>query len=285
MKRVLISGSHGFVGTALKKQLLIAGMEVIEAGNSKTMDLCEPVNVQALPKSDVIIHLAALNFIPESFQMPGRYYRNNLLSTLNLLEKARTEKSSFVFLSTYVYGTPQYLPVNEIHPRTPQNPYTQSKVMCEDLCLAYNRDYGVPVTIYRPFNIYGQGQNQIFFIPKIIAQLNQPTIDLIDPKPRRDFIHVGDVARAIVKGLSLDSGLHLYNLGSGKSIPVKDVVEMAIALSGSKAQIRFTNESRQGEVMDTVADISAIKKDIGWQPEINLEQGLMELIQAKNGTV
>lgn len=279
MKRIIITGADGFLGRRLRKRLESSGMDVITTGSSKEMNLCDKEAVSMLPKADVIVHLASKNFIPESFEHPDQYYYNNLLSTIHLLEKARKDKSHFIFASTYVYGRPQYLPIDELHPRHPLNPYTQSKVLCEDICLAYYRDFQVPVTIFRLFNVYGPGQNETFFIPTILRQLEGEVIQLQDPRPRRDFIFVDDVVDAFEKGINKENKIGtVYNLGSGTSISVSETVHMLKELSNSLAHISFSGKQRQGEVLETIADIDHARKELDWSPQTSFIDGLRKTV-------
>lgn len=280
-KKILITGHKGFVGSALVKNLTNKNIEIVLpeiAG--KSFNLCNKLELDLLGHSDVIVHLAARSFVPDSFNNSADFYENNILSTLNLLEKAKRDKSKMVFFSTYVYGKPDYLPLKEDHTRSPLNPYTQSKVICEDLCLAYNRDFGVPISIFRPFNIYGPGQKNTFFIPTIINQLDNEVILLKDPRPKRDFIYIDDVISALEADIFSDIlGFNIYNLGSGVSASVKEVLLNIILASNSKAKGMFSGEYRQGEVLDTRADITRIKEKLGWEPLVNLKQGLAQCLK------
>lgn len=280
MKRVLISGSSGFVGQHLCNKLKEIGIyEFFETGNSQTTNLCNIEEVENLPVCDLIVHLAAKSFVPDSFLNPSKFYRNNIDNTINLLEKARKDNAKFIFLSTYVYGNPEYQPIDESHIVNALNPYTQSKLVCEDICKGYSRDFGVPVIIFRPFNVYGKNQNKNFFIPTIISQLGNDSIILKDPRPKRDFIYVDDLVDAIVAGIDIDfMGIEIYNIGSGVSVSVKETVEIIARVSQSNAKVVFTNEIRQGEILDTVANISKAKRILGWAPKISLEEGLKRLI-------
>ena len=280
MKKILITGSTGFVGKAL-----IALLEkeheykILETGNSKTIDLTNWENVKKLPHVDIIIHLAAKSFIPDSFKNPAQFYQNNILSTLNILEKAKIDASKVIFLSTYVYGSPQYLPIDESHPKQPLNPYTQSKILCEELCEAYSRDFNVSVIIFRPFNIYGLGQSKHFFIPTIINQLNNDSIELTDPRPKRDFIYIDDVIEAIRLAINhFKYPFSLYNLGSGISTSIQEVVAIITKISQTETKVNYSNQIRQGEVLDTVADIQKIKKELQWTPKYSIEMGLDRIL-------
>jgi UDP-glucose 4-epimerase len=273
--KILLTGNNGFVGKALSSSLKSKLYEVIESGRSNTLDLCNWQMVKDIPPCEIIIHLASKSFVPDSFKDPLLFYNNNILSTLNILEKAKLDRSKVIFFSTYVYGTPRYLPIDEKHCKDPKNPYTQSKVVCEELCEGYFRDFGVPVTIFRPFNIYGPGQRLSFFIPTIISQVNNNIIQLNDSRPKRDFIYLDDVIEAVHLSISDDKSLfNTYNLGTGISTSVKDVVDLIINISRSKANAVVSNEIRLGEILDTVADISKIRNELNWNPKVTIDEGL-----------
>ena len=275
MNKILITGVNGFVGKSLAFFLKSKSFELTNTRDINRINLCEWDSVKNIPRSEIIVHLASKNFVPESFTVPHNYYYNNFLSTLNILEKAKIDGSKVIFFSTYVYGHPLYLPIDEEHLTSPQNPYTHSKLICEELCKAYYRDFGVPVTIFRPFNIYGPGQKESFFIPTIINQVKHDIIHLKDSRPKRDFIFIDDVIDAIVKSIISNSdSFRIYNLGSGISTSIKDIVEMIINLTQSKACIHFSNEIRQGEILETVADCSHLKCELLWNPHVSIENGI-----------
>lgn len=276
MKRILVSGSSGFIGKNLCPALSRGNNQVIEIPSSSEFDLCDNTKVEELPEVDVIIHLAAKSYIPESFSNPRFFYQNNVVSTLNLLEKSRKDKAKFILLSTYVYGNPQYLPLDENHPRNPLNPYTQSKVMCEDLCQAYARDFGLNSIILRPFNVYGPGQLSSFLLPSIISQLNKEEIFLQDSRPKRDYVFIDDLVEAIIQSIEVEKeGCTVYNVGSGSSYSVSEIVDMLVQISKSTATMQFANVERKGEVLNTIADIKKINSDLGWSPLVDLQEGLM----------
>ena len=275
MKKVLITGDNGFIGSNLVKLLKSKSYEIIDSGDIDTLNLCEWEAVKSIPKSEIIVHLAGKSFVPDSFKEPLSFYNNNIVSTLNILEKAKIDRAKVIFFSTYVYGNPCYLPIDENHPKSPKNPYTQSKLICEELCEAYHRDFGVPIIIFRPFNIYGIGQNDSFFIPTVINQLQNGVIRLNDSRPKRDFIYVEDVIKAVYQSINRnESGFEIFNLGSGVSTSVRDIVDMILKFSHSKADVIFSDLTRQGEILDTIADISKIKQALNWEPTISIEKGL-----------
>jgi len=275
MTKVLITGCNGFVGRSINKLLESKSFEIFKTGDSNTLNLCEWNAVKKMPRSEIIVHLASKNFVPDSFKEPLNYYNNNILSTLNILEKAKVDGSKVIFFSTYVYGSPSYLPIDESHTKSPKNPYTQSKLICEELCEAYHRDFGVPVTIFRPFNIYGPNQNSSFFIPTIISQVNNEIIQLNDSRPKRDFIYVDDVAMAVYLSIiNNKDSFRIYNLGSGVSTSVREIVNMIIKLSKSNASVNFSEQIRQGEIIETIANITKIKNELGWLPTISIDKGI-----------
>jgi nucleoside-diphosphate-sugar epimerase len=279
MNRILVTGSEGFVGKALVKLLKSYSYEVLQVGGSKIINLNDKKIVEQLPVVDVIVHLAARSFVPDSFRKPSEFYYNNFLSTLNILEKAKKDCSKVIFFSTYVYGSPQYLPIDEAHPKQPLNPYTQSKILCEDLCEAYNRDFNLPIIIFRPFNIYGHGQSDHFFIPTIIKQMEKTTILLNDPRPKRDFIYIDDVVEAIRLALeNFKSNFTIYNLGSGISTSINEVVHLIEEILMKKVEVNYSNQVRQGEVLDTIANIDKIKSELNWYPRYSIKLGLERLL-------
>jgi nucleoside-diphosphate-sugar epimerase len=273
MKKILITGLHGFVGKHLCKSISKFDFEIVNY--AKDVDLSSAVSFLKFPKVDFIVHLAAKSFVPEAFDNPQNIYSNNINITLNVLEKARNDGSQVIFLSTYVYGEPKYLPIDENHLTAPKNPYTQSKLICESLFEAYHRDFSVSSTIFRPFNIYGPGQNLSFLIPTLFSQSGTSSIKLKDPRPKRDFIHVQDVVDAIILSVTnFSAGINIFNLGSGSSVSIGELSFIIKDLTQSNAIVEFSNEFRKGEVLETVANWSKFNKHSGWKPKIALIDGL-----------
>jgi len=279
MKTIAVTGSSGFIGKHLLNVLKGVYKSVIELDIDKGFNLLLKKDVRRVPKFDVIIHLAAKSFVPQSFKIPWEYYLQNYTLTLNVLELARKNHAKVVFFSSYLYGTPDYLPINETHPIKPHNPYAQSKLICEKLCEGYNRDFNVPVIIYRPFNIYGPGQNSSFLIPNIIEQLKTGEILLKDPRPKRDFIYVTDVVKAVINAIEYDkTNFELFNLGYGKSYSVNEIVSTIQEVSRIRARVTFSNEVRQGEVLETVADISKLFAVFNWMPTTDFKEGIKKIL-------
>jgi len=283
-KTIVVTGSSGFVGLNLVKRLKKFDYQIIELDYTNNIDLTSWKEVNRIRKIDLIIHLAASVYIPDSYISPREFYYNNMVSTLNMLELCRRENSKIIYVSSYVYGKPQYLPIDEKHPVSSLNPYSRSKVISEQLCVGYNRDFGVPTIIFRPFNIYGPKQNDNFLIPLIQKQIKEKgIIQLKDPRPKRDFIHIDDVVSAYCKSieyiLDLKNNLdfEIFNLGSGISYSVKEVAELLVSKTGKNIPINFSEDQRKGEVLDTVANITKLSNRLNWEPQIEFKQGIKQL--------
>jgi UDP-glucose 4-epimerase len=233
--------------------------------------------LEDLERVDIVYHLAAIMFIPYAIKNPGKVYQVNVGGTINILEYCRlNDISKLIFASSYVYGEPDYLPVDETHPIKPTNPYTRSKVVSEELCRGYSEDHGIKCVILRPFNIYGPGQNEEFLIPLILKQIREGTIiELKDPEPKRDLLYVNDMIEAYIKaGEYFKNQFEIFNIGSGKSYSVQNIVDMIVQLVDKKVEIKYTGERRENEVMDTIASIEKAITKLNWQPTIELKDGL-----------
>jgi UDP-glucose 4-epimerase len=282
----LVTGSEGFVGKRLVSTLRENGANVVEIDAKKGVDLTQwkQLNdcMKNVPPPDVIFHLAAIVFIPYSFQHPRITYNTNLMGTLNMLEIARMmDVKKFVFASSYVYGTPKYLPIDENHPLQAISPYNRSKILGEELCRGYYEDYSVACIILRPFNIYGNGQNKQFLIPQIIDQLPSKKIVLQNPTPKRDYVHIDDVISAYIKAATHDFvGFEIFNIGTGSSYSVKEIVDKVIEVSQKKGvTVMYTYKKRENEIMNIVANIQKAKEKMGWQPSIDINKGLSLLMK------
>lgn len=278
--KILITGFSGFIGKYLLERLHQTNHELILLDIANGCDICDWEQVKNLKEFDTIVHLANLSFVPASYEKPKMFYESNYLSTLNMLELCRLNNAKMIFFSSYIYGHPLYQPIDENHPIQAFNPYSQTKVICESLCEGYNRDFNVPVTIFRPFNIYGKGQNPDFLIPTIIQQSKKGSIVIKDDRPKRDYIHIKDIVEAILAAIELKdtSTLQTYNLGTGISYSVKEIIEIVRGLFNTEIEYQCKNETRPNEVMDTIADISKIKSELNWAPKIDIIEGLKMML-------
>jgi nucleoside-diphosphate-sugar epimerase len=281
MKNVAISGCDGFVGKHLLDFLKNKNFNIFPLTKQKGYDLNNEINNYHLPKLDVILHLAAKSFVPDSFNKPYTFYQNNFISTLNILELAKKNNTRIIFFSTYIYGNPKYLPIDELHSLNPTNPYAQSKLICEELCKGYSRDFNIPIIIVRPFNIYGVGQKTPFLIPEIIHQAKNGKIILSDSRPKRDFIHVNDIIEAINILINIEikeNEYQIFNLGSGKSYSVDEIANLIISLIDPRIKINYLDNYRKGEILETISNNDKIFKLTGWKSKTDLKDGLREII-------
>jgi UDP-glucose 4-epimerase len=204
-----------------------------------------------------------------------------------MLELARINNdTAFIFASSYVYGQPQYLPIDEQHPINPMTPYNKSKALGEELCRSYHEDYGLKCVVLRAFNIYGIGQKDSFLIPGILKQIGSKEILLDDPEPRRDFLYVEDAVEAYIKAADYSgSEFDVFNIGSGKSYRVDEIVKKIIAATGSKSGVKYRQQRRENEIMNTIADISKAKAKLGWEPKNTIDEGLSKMIANVRNTL
>lgn len=272
-KRILVTGSSGFIGSRLVMTLRNHGF-IVEEFDRHMGDISS--HQFSYDHLDHIVHLASLVFVPASWENPASFYQTNVLGTVNILELCRKMNCPITYLSSYVYGTPQYLPVDENHPVLPASPYNHSKLLAEDTCRYYSTTFNFPATVLRPVNIFGPNQNPDFLIPKIIGQAFDPavdTIEVIDLRPKRDFLFIDDLINAIIKSFGLDR-FDIYNIGSGYSISVEELIKTILAVSGIDKPYYAPNIERKNETWDVYNDISKIRKQLGWQPETGFAEGI-----------
>jgi nucleoside-diphosphate-sugar epimerase len=274
---VLVTGAAGFVGHALVPNLQALGFEVWPHERSHgDLSAMRP----ACGEAAAVVHLAGRTFVPESWEDPVRFYRDNTLTTAHVLEYCRHSGARLVYVSAYVYGVPQRLPIPETHPVDASSPYAHSKILAEDLVRFYQRQFGVAAAIVRPFNLYGPGQDPRFLIPSIVRQALDPavaTITLASLTPRRDYLHVSDLTAIIAAALRAAPG-GVYNAGSGESISVADLARLVCELAPTSKPVRAIGEERTNEIPDTVADITRAEAELGWRPRVALRDGLRAMI-------
>ena len=276
---VLVTGSEGFVGKHLCKALHDSDKEVQRCDLTLGHDITFFETFSEFSKPSTIIHLAAFLKGRKSQADLHKTFHVNVTGTLNALEAARRWDAAFIFASSYVYGIPKHLPIAENYPLIATNPYMQSKILAEELCKRYSEEYRLPIVIFRPFNIYGPGQSDDFLIPSVLKQLASGTITLLDGSPRRDYVHVSDVVRAYVMALSaLKPGCAVFNLGTGQSFSVSEVMRIIKKHEG-KIEIKFSGAGKPNDIPDCYADISKIRRELGWSPQISLEEGLAALVK------
>ena len=295
--KVFVTGAEGFIGSHVVEALVARGHEVKALvqynsfGNmgwltneffaeNKTSSLVfgdvRDVEFLAFSMSDqdVVIHLAALIAIPYSFHAPRSYLETNATGTLNVLEAARQAGvSRVVHTSTSeVYGSAQYVPIDEKHPLVGQSPYSASKIAADQIAYSYWASFDTPVTTVRPFNAYGPRQSQRAFIPSVIVQAlaGISELSLGSLTPTRDLTFVEDTAAGFVAVAEATGGLgEVFNMGSGFEVSMGEVLDVISDVSGMKltAQEDSTRvRPAAAEVERLWSDSSKIKDAFGWEP-------------------
>ena len=314
-RSVLVTGAGGFIGSHLAEALVRAGASVrafvrytsrgdhgwLEAGDPEVVreveifrgDLANPEAVAgAIAGRNVVFHLGALIPIPYSYRHPREFVTANVSGTLNVLEAARrAEVERIVHTSTSeVYGTAQEIPIGEEHRLHPQSPYAATKVAADQLALSYQRSFGTPVAIVRPFNTYGPRQSARAVIPTIVTQaLSRETIELGATDTTRDFLYVGDTVTGMMRCGSAD-GVEgeVINLGTGVEVSIVEVVQRVLTLLQRDVPVSFDDDRLRppdSEVERLVADVAKAKALLGWAPETDLDEGLQLTIDWLTGSL
>ncbi|MFA4985287.1 MAG: NAD-dependent epimerase/dehydratase family protein [Candidatus Brocadiia bacterium] len=300
--KCLVTGASGFVGGVLANALLARGDEVVALdkrpypGDSSPGGLCVvqsdvndfPTVLAAMRDCAVVFHIAAARSVPGSFSDPMEYFRSNSMGTASVLEAARQAGCRRVVIasSSSVYGDPARLPVREDSPLLPKSPYASSKVCAEMASIAYGRDFGLPVVRLRYFNIYGPRPDRedeyLEVVPRFLLAMGSGKSPEVfgDGSAGRDFIHVEDIVSATI--LAADAAAapgNAYNIGSGASLSVSEVISSINRLLGTSIEPRFKPE-REGDVHSTHADISAARRDLGYEPQLPFSEGLARTARA-----
>jgi GDP-4-dehydro-6-deoxy-D-mannose reductase len=276
MPKVFITGANGGIGQRLKFALETNGNQVITPSNSEVR-IEDPAyfdGIESPEQIEVLYHLAALSFVPKSWENPADFIRVNVLGTTQVLEFCRKYHIKMVYVSSYAYGIPDYLPIDENHPVSAANPYALSKIMGEDLCRFYGQNYGVNYTIVRPFNVYGSIDNKALLIPEIIEQIRFGSeIKVQDLTPKRDYVFIDDFIAflILVKGKINNQ---IYNVGSGVSLSVAEIIETCQQVWNTHLPIISEKVARKNEIPETLCDTGKVKADFGWEPQYNFKQGI-----------
>lgn len=283
--KILVTGGTGFIGSALVKRLAHSGHEVIALGSRdgdiETIDITKKLQGKRV---DHIVHLAGQTYVPDSWTRPAAFYRVNVQGTANVADYCRKSGAALTYVSAYVYGAPAALPIREDSVVAPHNPYAQSKFLGEMVCQQFAQSFGLNITILRPFNIYGIGQSSFFLIPKIIDQaLHAERIELDSLTPKRDYIYIDDLVDAIAVSLGKTPSGSIYNLGSGVSISVEDVVRFVQVAAATDKPVVSKGIQRENEVMDVVADMSRFSVDFAWQPKFGFADGVAAIVGSVSG--
>jgi len=307
MIKVLVTGADGFIGSHLTEMLLADGYKVkaLSYYNSfnywgwldnirhpnlevNTGDVRDPHFCKHITKDvDVIFHLAALIAIPYSYLAPDSYVDTNVKGTLNICQAAKENgvKKVIVTSTSEVYGTAQYVPIDEKHPKQPQSPYSASKISADMMAMSFYNAFELPIIIARPFNTYGPRQSARAIIPTIITQIANSTkeIKLGDLTPTRDFNFVKDTCRGFTELASCDAAIgEEVNISSNYEISMRDTLELIAKIMNSDVQfVEDTQRIRpkNSEVFRLCGDNAKIKSMTGFTPQYSIEQGLTETIE------
>lgn len=309
-ENVLVTGGAGFIGSALVRELLKKGANVIVYDNflygdrSNLMeieDLIKIVNGDVLSwkiyhtikKYEVkyVFHLAAEPYIPHCYDNPEKFFDVNVKGTMNVLMACKILDVERVmhFSSSEVYGTAQYIPIDEKHPTLPLSTYAVSKLSADRLCFVFHHEHNIPVIILRPFNCYGPRETQPYVIPEIISQLSRKNIvSLGNIKAKRDFTYVEDIAKGAITIMESDiPNGEVVNLGSNRTYSIEKLAHLIGKLIGHD-NIEIKIESSRLRPLDVnllQCDYSKAKKYTGWEPKVDIEEGLKRTIEwyMKNG--
>ncbi|MDD5131504.1 MAG: NAD-dependent 4,6-dehydratase LegB [bacterium] len=309
MKRVLVTGAGGFIGSHLVEELEKRGYEVtafvhynsfsrwgwldfIDNSVKKqikiiTGDITDYHCVKkAISSCDTIFHLAALIGIPYSYSAPDSYVDINIKGTVNILQAAKELNiKKIVHTSTSeTYGTAQFVPISEKHPINPQSPYAASKAGADYLALSFYKSFGLPVAVARPFNTFGPRQSARAVIPTIISQLlKSNVVKLGSVDTTRDLTFVKDTVGGFIKIAETREAIgEVINIGSGFEISIADLVRMIAEIIGKKARISTERERKRpvkSEVERLWADTTKAKELLDWTPHYSLKEGLEQTIK------
>lgn len=308
-KKVLVTGADGFIGSHLVEALINNGNSVkafcyYNSFNSWgwldsfpkeklnqieifTGDIRDPNGVRTAMKNvDVVFHLAALIAIPFSYHSPDSYIDTNVKGTLNIVQAAKDLNVERVLVTSTseVYGTAQYVPIDEKHPKQPQSPYSASKIGADCIADSFYRSFNLPVTIVRPFNTYGPRQSARAVIPTIISQLlnGQEEIKLGDTKPTRDLLYVKDTVKGFLEIAQSDQLIgNEVNIATQSEISIGRLAKEIIDQINPGAEI-ITDDQRlrpsKSEVFRLFGSNKKLKDHTDWDQQYALKEGISETI-------
>ena len=303
MKKILITGATGFVGSHLTELCVEKGFEVVafdrynpnyNLGWLERSKYKDDINfvfgdirdydsvLKTMKGCTIVFHLAALIGIPYSYLSPQAYIKTNIEGTSNILESSKhlDIEQTIITSTSEVYGSAKYVPIDEKHPLSAQSPYSASKISADQLTLSYWNSFKLPIKIIRPFNIYGPRQSSRAVIPSIIVQAlnNKDEIKLGNTAPSRDFTYITDTCNAFLNILKIKNFFgNVLNVGSNNEYSIEDIAKKILAKLNSKANIKKEAQrtrSTKSEVVRLVCDNSKILKHTQWKPEIKIEKGL-----------
>lgn len=309
-KKVLITGADGFIGSHLVEELIAEGAKVkafvvynsfnswgwldrfpqhlLDKIEIFAGDIRDPNGVrQAMHDCEIVFHLAALIAIPFSYHSPDSYIDTNVKGTLNVIQAAKDLNLERVLVTSTseVYGTAQYVPIDELHAKQPQSPYSASKIGADAIADSFYRSFGTPITIVRPFNTYGPRQSARAVIPTIITQLlaGKREIALGDLTPTRDLLFVKDTVRGFVEIAKCDTLIgHECNIATQSEISIGELATELVKQINPKAVIISDNQRirpEKSEVFRLFGSNDKIMRHTNWKPMFTLAKGLETTIE------
>jgi len=308
-KKILVTGADGFIGSHLVEALLEEGCSVkafvyynsfnswgwLDTLSRNQLDRIEIFSgdirdfngvAEAVNDIDIIFHLASLIAIPYSYYSPDSYVSTNIKGTLNILQAAKKEKCEKVLVTSTseVYGTAQYVPIDEKHPFQGQSPYSATKIGADRIAESFYRSFDLPVTIVRPFNTYGPRQSARAVIPTTITQLlsGKNVIELGAIHPTRDLLFVKDTVNGFIEIAKSDRTIgEEINIATQSEISVGDLVDLIIKLTGLEVTIvtdKQRNKPSKSEVERLLGSNKKIQTLTNWSPKYTIETGLIETL-------
>ncbi|MGE3063407.1 MAG: SDR family NAD(P)-dependent oxidoreductase [bacterium] len=302
MKKVMVTGADGFIGSHLTEHLLRKGFKVkalslynAENGIGKLKWVRKSRNLEIV-KGDIrdlsmmteetrdcdgVVNMAALIGIPYSYISVRSYIDTNIIGVYNMLESALKNKTKHLIIisSSETYGTAEYTPIDEMHPLKAQSPYAATKIAGEELALSYFRSFDLPVSVIKPFNVYGPRQSMRSIIPSVINQvLSSKEIKVGNVDTKRDFMYVDDVCEGICRSLFNENGFgQTMNLATGKSYRISEIIDIIKKIGNSKLKVKVERarvRSAKSEVMNLQGDWSKARELIGFKPRTDIHEGL-----------
>ncbi|MDE6629095.1 MAG: SDR family NAD(P)-dependent oxidoreductase [Muribaculaceae bacterium] len=309
IRHALVTGADGFIGSQLVDLLLAQGIKVralsqynsfnnwgwLEGNSHPNLEVvCGDVRDAAFCRHitqgvDTVFHLAALIAIPYSYVAPESYVDTNITGTLNICQAAKDTPSVTRLLVTStseVYGSAQYVPIDESHPRQPQSPYSATKIGADAIAQSFYNAFGLPVVTVRPFNTYGPRQSARAIIPTIITQIANGAreIKVGDLTPTRDFNFVEDTCRGFLAIATADAAVEgtEINIATGTEVTMKETLELIADIMEAPVEYVVDPERlrpSKSEVRRLCGDNTRIRTLTGWEPQVTLRQGLARTIE------
>lgn len=289
-KRVLVTGSAGFLGKRLCARLvsehcIVTGVDNFsfsensaQAVQSRALDITDHERVKSLfveEAFDMVFHLAAIANPRTCKDNFDAAFNVNVIGTENILRYSASAKMTIFMSSAAVYGEPQHLPISENHPVTGKDPYSITKIIGEKLCQNKIDNYNHKICIVRNFNTFGIGQKGDYIVPTLVSQALKGKIEIWNSNPVRDFTYIDDTIDALIL-LATSGNSGTYNLGSGKGVRIRELVEVIKSHAGRDVEVTDLQKQTLGSSV-LVADNSRLK-ELGWKERVGFDEGIRRTV-------